>query len=141
MSLAKQRRIQANTVKRGYRDGWTAEQFLLRQLAILQEESAETFLTARWLLGSANIQTLYERVNDLWFWSKLVFKKQNEWHPAPYEWIDFAQMRAEMADVVVVLCNLAGAIEEITGEPVDLMQEALDKSAQDVERGTDYQDV
>jgi hypothetical protein len=44
-------------------------------------------------------------------------------------------LRQEIADMQVVLFNMATAIEEITGKPFDVVQTAVDKSRSDVKRG------
>lgn len=114
-----QQTIAANVAARGYRDGWTAEQFVARQLCKLTEELAEavyhTDCTHTW-------------TRDLWFAGANARKAFD----GPY-WDRVGTIgpaiQFELADMLVVLLTAAEALE------FDVIQAAIDKSAADVSRG------
>ncbi len=56
--------------------------------------------------------------------------------PAP----DLAGIRAELADMHVVMCRLANIVEALSGAPFDLEREALAKAEADVARGPGVRD-
>jgi len=128
-----QARIARATAKRGYREGWTATQFLARQLAKIVEELGEA---GAHLVGLVPPVFMY-RLQDAADLGKYIFDARlpadwGSWPMAP-EAMD--RLAGELADVQVVLCNMAAALEELRGEPVDLMSMAAEKAEADVKRG------
>ena len=124
-----QKQVAENTVARGYRDGWTAEQFAARQVCKLVEELNE-------LDGSFNnyFHSWRRDLNNAAIDAKLFFDGDlGDWNDAKLWTAQSAKL--ELADIQVVVFNLAQALAEITGEPFDVIQAAVDKSAADVTRG------
>jgi len=126
-----QREIYDAVVKRGYRDGWTAEQFAARQLAKLTEELGELSRCVHMLwafesgfeieLRSAAKQARAAFDGPGW---------ENAWIESPLGALD------ELADIVVVACCLAEALGETRPDlGVDLPELALAKAKADVIRG------
>jgi len=120
-----QSEIAANVAARGYREGWTDEQYAARQVCKLGEELGELTWWVTWNCirpywhGTA--QTLRDEC-------KIDFDETEQF------WANVAinspdQAAAEAADMLVVLYNLADALG------VDLNALALEKSRADVERG------
>jgi len=135
--MREQKAVADATVRRGYRKGWTNEQFLARQCAKLQEELAEivqcvnvsgnrdiALHTAITYAGS--VARKYFDDHDYWIWQSTITRKRKE---------RIAQLKKEIADCQVVLFNMADAIGEITGEPFDLVGAAVEKATADIERG------
>jgi len=122
-----QQKIAALIAKRGYRDGWTPEQFIARQVVKLQEELGE--LTGgvdvpQWSLYA--MQLAAQRARG-------AFDNEALWN---YDIdVNVNVMRSELADLVVVACVLAEALAEMSGQPFDVMAAALEKAQADVERG------
>ncbi len=115
---------------RGYRDGWTLEQFILRNVAKLQEELAEVSQTVvapgPWLLDEAIL-----RAGET---ARLTFDNKKVWR-SDIDVLDVEALRGELADCQVVLLNLASAVEELSERHFDVVLEAVRKSKADVERG------
>ena len=128
-----QARVAEATRRRGYREGWTAVQFAARQVAKLQEELAELALGVHFNAGEAtgaeadvmiaggSCKALFDRGD----WS------QAELSPA----FDLDYLRGEIADLQVVVFNLAAAVAEIAEEPFDVAAAAVRKATKDVKRG------
>ena len=121
--------VAANVAARGYRDGWTVDQFVARQLAKLQEELGEAIehtdcndeLHNRlFILLSNNATMAGER-------GKAAFDDKRCWDGVMIRGLD--ALRAELADMQVVLFAAAQALD------FDIVQAAVDKSSQDVARG------
>ena len=118
--------VAANVAARGYRDGWTAEQFVARQLAKLTEELGESldqlaglprladvdWLTAGYTVGQTARQPFDHK--EIWF---SVYLENPD------------RLRSELADMQVVLFAAAAALD------FDVVQAAIDKSGADVARG------
>jgi hypothetical protein len=49
--------------------------------------------------------------------------------------VDIEKASSESYDCVVVLSCLASVVESMSGEPIDLMMGALEKSGKDVQKG------
>ncbi|MBK8113228.1 MAG: hypothetical protein IPK44_01265 [Candidatus Accumulibacter sp.] len=112
--------VAANVAARGYRDGWTAEQFVARQLCKLQEETGEAvgcLTTSKYWAGHSE---------DAGESAAKAFRDRDAWL-APM--VDFSKLRSELADVLVVLFAAAQALD------FDVVQAAIDKSSADVARG------
>ena len=112
--------VAANVAARGYRDGWTAEQFVARQLAKLTEELAEAVSGTRVFGGWTNCliyagSLARQRFDEPFYWRNV--KEISE------------DIRSELADMQVVLFAAAAALE------FDVVQAAIDKSGADVARG------
>lgn len=119
--------VAANVAARGYRDGWTAEQFVARQLAKLTEELAEV---ARQITPSTyeycRLRDWLEALQDAGIAARLAFDERSEWIGL----IHISRLApAELADMQVVLFAAAAALD------FDIAQAAIDKSSQDVARG------
>jgi len=128
-----QQQVAENTAARGYRDGWTAEQFAARQVCKLVEELQELNLhiwSSHSLADAPYWESLLDRAGDN---AKSHFDNEHAWHSICIDGVDEA--KSELSDIQVVVFNLAAALAEITGEPFDVVQAAVDKSAADIERG------
>ena len=128
-----QARVAKATAKRGYRAGWTATQFLARQLAKIVEELGEV---GAHLVGLVPSQFMYH-LQDAADIGKYIFDARlpTDWGDWPMTEEAMDKLAGELADVQVVLCNMAAALEELRGEPVDLMKLAVEKAEADVKRG------
>ena len=125
--LGPQQIVAANVAARGYRDGWTQEQFVARQLAKLQEEVSEAAISIctinspkklrRWIMESvrAGIRARY------------AFDTPELWRNTSV--VDPDALRSELADMQVVILAAAQALD------FDVVQAAIDKSSADVARG------
>lgn len=127
-AYAAQQAVAANVAQRGYRDGWTDEQFAARQVAKLIEEAAELAETvhtytiprglSRWWKSTMHeagklSRTIFD--GDVMFWDRIS--------------LDTNRAKAELTDVVVAALTLAQALG------FDVCQAAVEKSAVDVARG------
>ena len=127
-----QEQVAQAVAARGYREGWTAEQFAARQVAKLQEELGELVRhidaradeKAEWEVLASVAGRLARSAFDA---------SKNDWMDAYVYGAHCA--RWELADIQVVVFALAAALSEIDGEPFDLAQAALDKATEDVDRG------
>ena len=124
--------VYQNCVKRGYRKGWTAEQFLARQILKMQEELGES--------------SQYFALNSIAIFSSIAHtgkRAQKKFDDGRYGLFgeDFAHpsvvdgFKKELADMQVVLFQMAAMVEEIEGEPFSVVEAALKKSGKDIERG------
>lgn len=113
--------------QRGYRAGWTAEQFAARQVAKLQEELAE--LAEQAPLPKA-LPLQIEIAGD---GARRMFDDAAVWAGDFDNW-NIAKAKAELADVVVVALALAAVLDELT-PPYDVLAEAVAKATADVTRG------
>ena len=123
-----QEMIAANVAARGYRDGWTAEQFVARQLCKLTEELNEAAKES--IVGlplSRNVLWWLDKLDDAGRRARIAFDTQEDWSGA--ELVDSDILRSELADMQVVLFAAAAALD------FDIVQTAIDKSAVDVPRG------
>ena len=125
--MREQNQVAENTAARGYRDGWTAEQFAARQVCKMVEELDE--LDA--CFGSYGHGWRY----DLEISAQNARDKfdSDVWDDVEIWQVKKAQQ--ELADLQVVIFNRAAALGEIAGEPFDVVHAAVAKSAADVERG------
>jgi NTP pyrophosphatase (non-canonical NTP hydrolase) len=132
-----QNQVTQNTADRGYRDGWTAEQFAARQVCKLIEELGE-LARCFWLPKVSPRTRIDQLMIDLSGEAKWIFDDDTLWDDHPIDGVGIASTiyaRSELADLQVVVFNLAAALAEITGEPFDVVQAAVDKSTADVKRG------
>lgn len=119
--------VAANVAARGYRDGWTAEQFVARQLAKLTEELGEA---ARLVTPASyehrNLDAWLEALQDAGIAARFAFDDKSAWTGL----IHISRLApAELADMLVVLFAAAEALD------FDIVQAAIDKSSTDVARG------
>lgn len=127
-----QARVALAVAKRGYRRGWSGDQFLGRQLAKMMEELGEA---GAHLAGCVPFD-LMERLQNLADQAKMYFDTGN-----PQDWggylneDDFLSLADELADMQVVLFNMASVLGELAGEPLDVVKMALEKAERDVARG------
>lgn len=119
--------VAANVAARGYKNGWTDEQFAARQLAKAVEELAEA---ANHVIGPAHFHATHYWLNDLkdaGIAARIQFDQPLHWRDIGID--DIAKLRRELADVQVVLLAAAQALD------FDIIQAAIHKSGADVERG------
>lgn len=117
--------VAANVAARGYRDGWTMEQFVARQIAKATEElneAANHIVTSR--------VRAHGWLTDLSFageYAREAFDDKRRWLNVSIEHSD--ALCSELADLAVVLFTVAEALD------FDVIQAAIDKSSADVARG------
>lgn len=122
-----QQKVYTQTVLRGYREGWTPEQFLARQISKLAEELAEVVYCVRGLDTNLVLAILHagaiarEQFDNRNFWSDNI-----EIRP---------EVQSEIADLQVVVFNLAESLAEITGKAFNVSEAAVEKSSADKKRG------
>ena len=115
--------VAANVAARGYRDGWTAEQFVARQLCKMMEELGE----ALWYIHGIDRLDFAADLPDVGEAARIAFDDKEAWNKARIAKPD--ALRAELADMLVVLFAAAAALD------FDVVQAAIDKSSADVARG------
>lgn len=107
---------------RGYRDGWTPEQFLARQFPKLIEELGEASECLTW----DELHNVFQEIGEV---CRLMFDDRESWEPMQPTITDKAALGDELADVLVVLFCMA----DIAG--VDVIQAAVNKATSDIKRG------
>ena len=117
--------VAANVAARGYRDGWTAEQFVARQLAKLTEELAEAAIDSL-SPCPGKLSTFVGTLGAAGIWARRSFDLRAAWRDVEIKNPD--ALRAELADMLVVLFAAAAALD------FDVVQAAIDKSSADVAR-------
>jgi len=135
-----QRIVSDATKARGYWDGLAPEQIAARQVAKLAEELDEysQYIAMPWEFES--------RLISLGGEARRIFDDPKRWYdcefadeyyfPAGTTAAELAmRRRAELADLMVVLLNMAQAEQEATGVPFDIIQAACEKATADIERG------
>lgn len=123
-----------NISQRGYLDGWTLEQVIMRQAVKLIEEACELFLAYPFPTGNPKFYELAMLCHKLKVLAGEIFDDRAQWQFGNHLEITGKQ-EAEMADCAVVLSTMAQAIQEKQRQPFSLMAAAVAKSAADVERG------
>jgi NTP pyrophosphatase (non-canonical NTP hydrolase) len=118
--------VAANVAARGYRDGWTAEQFVARQLAKMTEELGESLDQIGGLSRLPDLDWLTAGYN-VGMTARQLFDHKQIWGSVYLENTDL--LRSELADMLVVLFAAAAALD------FDVIQAAIDKSGADVARG------
>jgi NTP pyrophosphatase (non-canonical NTP hydrolase) len=126
-----QEKVYNAVVKRGYLEEWTLEQFAARQVAKLQEELGEI---------ARNVTSLAYQDGPGWpsdidaaAWNcRAAFDEPGTWADVG---LDAEYAQPELVDVQVVVLSMAQALAEITGQPFDVIQAAVEKAEKDVERG------
>ena len=115
--------VAANVAARGYRDGWTQEEFVARQLAKLTEELAEAF----WYVHGIEQTDIAANIPDIGESARQAFDDASVWSKARIYQPD--ALRAELTDMMVVLLAAADALGFY------ILPAAIEKSSQDVARG------
>jgi len=123
-----QERVARAVEERGYRDGWTREQFAARQVAKLCEELGELCIHVAQEVGG------WIRYSKPWEMSlrNAAKRARQEFDGGHWELatvIDEDAAREELADLQVVVFALADALD------FDVVQAAVDKAEADVDRG------
>jgi len=113
-------------IDRGYRDGHTPHQFAAHHFAKLVEEVGE--------LNEAVVHQAHVRT-EVYMAAKMCRIEFDRWDWTRGYVVDIELAKAELADVVVTALSMAQAIADITGEPFDVVQAAVDKATADVKRG------
>lgn len=126
-----QARVARAVAQRGYRAGWTPAQFLVRQVVKLQEELGEVVEALGWRVP-IYVATRILVAADA---ARLEFRIGNDWPQEIPEREVLEQVRAEVADLQVLIFNLAETLGVMLHERVDSEREALEKAERDVERG------
>lgn len=119
--------VAANVAARGYRDGWTAEQFVARQLAKLTEELSEVVCDVAFPSSNTRGVDWRVSVSMAGLSGRWLFDDRPAWENISLD--DPDAIRAELADMQVVLFAAAQALD------FDIAQAAIDKSSADVARG------
>lgn len=125
-----QRMVCEFVARRGYREGWTAEEFLARNIAKLQEELAEAS-------EHVPVSTLNDALRTVGDFARFVFDNHDKrlWAVGEIPAEDLKALRSELADCQVVLFCLAGAVGDIEDERFDVVSAALSKAIADWKRG------
>lgn len=121
-----QRAVGTAVAARGYRRGWTAEQFAARQVAKLQEELAEL---AELVHLPKALPLQIEIAGD---GARRMFDDAAVWG-GDRNW-DIGKAKRELSDLLVVALTLANTFDELA-PPYDVLEEALAKATADVGRG------
>lgn len=117
-----------NAVKaRGYRDGWTAEQFAARQVVKLQEELGEL---STWF----NLPFVMNCIHDAGGAAAYIFDDKETWEALAMQTAVEPALE-EIADMLIVIDCLIAGLEEITGEEIDMQKIVEKKAFADIERG------
>lgn len=111
---------------RGYRAGWTRQQFAARQVAKLAEELGK--LAEHFILPKA-LPIQIEIAGD---GGKRAFDELGLWRLMGVD--DVGQAKRELSDIMVVVLALADVLDELD-PPFDVVAEAVAKATADVERG------
>lgn len=129
-----QETVYTAVVERGYREGWTAEQFVARQAVKLVEEVAEiaeALILPPAILGQIlrvgeDAGNVFDRVKDTRVWEDATI-------------VDMLALQKELADAQVVLFCAAEALNEVLNkhgeERFDVVAAAQAKAMADVTRG------
>jgi len=135
-----QDKVYTAVAERGYREGWSAEQFLARQLCKMVEEINEAQESVYHTDPTYDTRIHLDRTKEdrlMWAARYAKVKFDNKEHPGWYG-IGIEDPQAlidELADMQVVLFCAAAAAAELTGQPVDIVQLAVDKATADIARG------
>lgn len=125
-----QQQVAQLVADRGYREGWTLNEFASRQIAKLTEELGElsTCLHHNW-------SPWWESLNVAHRQARHAFNAPTWDRECLMDYAFFGYAKEELADIQVVVFTLAQALSELSDEPFDVVQAALDKAGKDVERG------
>ena len=141
MTKSLQKQVYEQVARRGYREGWTPEQFAARQVGKLQEELGELAEKVVFFGGYENpldedLQWVIQRAAAK---ARERFDQETPWHTAGV----LEDLRDELADCQVVLFCLAEAVNEMAGETLDfdIARAAIEKAIVDQKRGKRLMDV
>lgn len=112
---------------RGYRDGWTPEQFAARQVAKLVEETAELSQAFGHLTRNQEWMPYSPALIKLGETMRAAFDCKDVWDRTTL--LRPENARKELADVVVVCLTLADALG------FDVVEAAYEKATKDISRG------
>lgn len=128
------RRVCELVRSRGYLDGWTPEQVAARNITKLGEEFGEL---AELFDLPDNARFAIDRAGMV---SKQTFENRRLWSDinGPKKEVSIDKICSEIADVMVVVLVLSGAIREITGSEFDPVVAAVAKATNDIGRGIRY---
>ena len=117
--------------ERGYRDGYSASGFAVRQILKATEELGEIVVALGMHLPGLFVESLLHAANE----ARSLFDQGwgDEWGEITPQ--EAREVLAELADLQVVLFCAAEALAEILGEDFDLARAALEKAKADVKRG------
>jgi len=121
-----QRRVHANVIQRGYKNGWTDKQFIARQVVKLGEELGELAVVLEFFLPANAYRHLVQtgQVCRMEFGENKFLRAKNILADANRSWV-----RQELTDIVVICLVLAQAIG------FDVISAAVEKSRSDISRG------
>lgn len=131
------------TKKRGYREGWSDQVFLARQVVKLLEELGEMSYPIHQMphmfnhYGHPDNEGFEDVIDRIGNEASYLFDEKD-----PETWIyifvrydALEDMKSEAADCMVVLFNIADTLERMSGEKFDIIQEAIRKAQKDISRG------
>jgi len=130
-----QKRVAQAVADRGYRDGWTAEQYAVRQILKLGEELGELAACIHALNKVEDYSfepTFVKEIRHTGWLCREIF---DNLHKDAQFVVNTAQTRKEAPDIQVSLFTLAEALAELDGQPFDVVSAAMDKATADVARG------
>ena len=128
---SQQRQIMAAVERRGYRDGWTDDQMLVRQLFLAAAELGEAAEHVR--LAHPLAEAVRKCLVAVGEAADATFKDKGQWDGVKIA--DTAELAGEVVDVAVVcnvFCDVAG---------VDMQSAAIAKAEADINRGTRYHEA
>jgi hypothetical protein len=132
-----QDQVEAAVKARGYHEGYNEKQLLARNVAKLLEETME-FTVGLYLdfdeFKRRHEHAIDKQITDLGSKARKKFDDPTAWENVRLK-SDPAAMRKEAADLQVVLFQIASRLEQIDGEPFDIIQAAVEKATADVSRG------
>ncbi len=123
-------RIQEYVTERGAFVGRTAQENFVRSVVKLQEELTEVVLSFQ-LQGDDEVQQVERAIIDAGEAARRARVMNLLGSISP---IAMNSIKAELADVYVVLACLVGTIEILSGSPFDIAEAALTKAQTDVMR-------
>lgn len=116
--------------KRGYLNGWTANQFLARQVAKLMEELGEMAAEMGYELPE-ELQTRLQYAADE---AKYQFD-HGRWMDGIFEEERLLRIWKELTDIQVVVFCIATTVNYLLHEFRDVTDEAVEKAEKDIRRG------
>lgn len=131
------------TELRGYREGWSDQQFLARQVVKLLEELGEMSYPIHQMphmfnhYGHPDSEGFEDVIDRIGNEAMNLFNEKDPetWSYTFVRWDALDDMMSEAADCMVVLFNIAATLERMSGERFDIIQEAIKKAQKDIARG------
>lgn len=118
---------------RGHADGWTDEQMVARQVVKLGEKLAEAAVSLRPARLGSWMHDWRRSMARHGILSYEVFEVRDAWNGAGVQ--DAEALKGELADMMVVILTAAAALNRVTGGEFDVIQAAMEKALEDVDRG------